>query len=232
MHQRRSIDRGPAHRWLGALAVALGLARPVLAAEPPRPPQERAEAAWRAGRFVEAAVASLEAYRLRPQHTILLYNTARAFHRAQACQDALRWYRTYVDLAPSDGERTETARQLAEAIALGTDLDCPLPVVVVVQPAGPAAVPLPEPVTAAVPEWTLQQPAAPRRTHPAVAWTLLGAGGAGLLTGAWLAGQGSGPAGDPAVRDGGLVGLGLSAVVVGVGVWLLQGEQASEPPAR
>lgn len=247
MHRRLSTDRG---LTAVLLAVLLG-ATPAHADEPLAVPDEGtlAERAWREGRFAEAAHRSLDAYRRDPRHTVLLYNAARAFHRAQLCTEALRWYRTYLDLADLEADRRDVAARLADAIAAGVDLDCP---------AVEKVVALPAPATGDVPGTSdsmgpLDKPRVRETTGPVRAavvvrkariprepsarqfwgWALVGTGAAGLAAGGWLLHDW---AGAPQVDDGalrqrdtGAASAGIGVAAAALGLWLLLHESSPEP---
>lgn len=228
MRPRRSIDRLVA-ALVGLLMTMPGqvlLSSQGHADEPDADEADPAlaEQAWRDGRFAEAAHRSIEAFRARPRHTVLLYNAARAFHRAQLCSDALRWYRTYLDLADLDAARRDVASQLAEAIASGADLDCPgqdKPVALPM-PVTPGQIDAPWPAHGVYHLKKTGNMASNRRFW---GWALLGTGTAGMLTGGWLLNQWATarPGEDDArrQRDTGSASAAIGAAAAGLGLWLL-----------
>jgi tetratricopeptide (TPR) repeat protein len=88
-------------RWSRTLVVALALAAPAMAAEPPATQTERAHAAYRAGRYQEALEAARGA--------------------AQAAPRTLDTVMLHADLAEFLGEFDEAGRAYAQALALAPE---------------------------------------------------------------------------------------------------------------
>jgi tetratricopeptide (TPR) repeat protein len=158
----------------------------------------RGEQAYMAGDYDIARAEFEKANRLVPRPA-LLYNLARVAMKQKKKEDALGFLERYLATNPSDAE--EVRREL-------NDMDPEPPPPPVAPPPPVVTPPPPPPVVAKAPRWPY--------------YTLIGLGGAALLSGVGLATAG----GTAVVAEGDAAGLAQARTLQSTGVYLLIGGAA------
>ncbi len=142
----------------------------------------KGEASYRAGRLEEAAQALEQAYALDPA-PVLLLNLARVLDSAGQLDAALARYREYLELAPQPRDRPLIERRIETIERLVAErAPPPPPDATATPPPPPAPVPSAPPPSPPPPIVKVEAPAP--ESGPLIApWVLVGAGGAGLVSG-------------------------------------------------